>query len=534
MPSPGSYLVHCWNCLGEFDAAAAIWCSDDPKSPTKLCPFCLRCFCDASERYKQEFWRGAPHQLLDELQTLTGSKDRIGDILIRMKKLRTPDLLDGLVEQKATGKRLGEILVSRGLVAQDDIAAALKTQGVSPLADAQGTAYASSPVWENSEPAAIIEYILTLAATKGASDIQIEPQSNELSVRYRIDGFSFRVDPIPKRFQAAVTHKLFETFGLDRANASRPQSARVVRRLAKTDYDLVVQTLPTAQGVGAALKLVNRETFIKDFATLGLELEDQVRLTEELKGGFGLVLVSSPVYGGNITTSYAIMSFLAQSGRDVLSLESPIHWTLEGARQVEVETGPGGPRMEETLRSMLAVRPDAIFLSHLPDRTTAHMAAQLASSLLVLPTITAQSAAGAVANFVELGVPPQLLATCLSAVTCQRLVRVICRTCRQEAQAPAPQTLVHHGVSPEEASFLRFFKGRGCPACNTVGYRGRKAVFEVLPGSVEVRAALKSGLLTADLEAVAVGAGMRTIRGRCLELVQGGVTTFDEFVRLSV
>ena len=144
--------------------------------------------------------------------------------------------------------------------------------------------------------------------------------------------------------------------------------------------------------------------------------------------------------------------------------------------------------MDETLRSVLAVRPDAVMLSHVPDRTTALMATQLASSLLVLPSLTAQTAAGAVSAFVELGVPAPLLATCLSAVTCQRLVRTICRICRQPAEPPAPQTLAHHGLGADEAATLRFFKGRGCPTCNTVGYRGRRAVFEVMPGSPEVRA----------------------------------------------
>ena len=253
---------------------------------------------------------------------------------------------------------------------------------------------------------------------------------------------------------------------------------------------------------------------------------------EELRSGFGLALLSAPAFSGGITTAYSVMSFLVQTGRDVLSLESPIHWVLDGARQVEVETGPSGPKMDETLRSVLAVRPDAVMLSHVPDRTTALMATQLASSLLVLPTLTAQSAAGAVSAFVELGVPAPLLATCLSAVTCQRLVRTICRICRQPAEPPAPQTLSHHGLSPDEAATLRFFKGRGCPTCNTVGYRGRRAVFEVMPGSAEVRGALHHGLVGRELEAVAAGAGMRTLRDRCLDLVREGVTTFDEFARL--
>ena len=166
---PGTYLVSCWNCLGEFDAISAVWCSDDPKNPTKLCPFCLRCFCQATEEYKKEFWRNAPAPLLEELQTLTQSKDRLGSILIRMHRITTPQLLEALVEQQRSGKRLGELLVAGGYVTSEDIAAALRTQGQAPLADTKGIAYSASPVWEKSSPEAIIQYVLSLAARRGAS-----------------------------------------------------------------------------------------------------------------------------------------------------------------------------------------------------------------------------------------------------------------------------------------------------------------------------------------------------------------------------
>jgi type IV pilus assembly protein PilB len=532
MVGVGGYAVTCWNCLGEFDAVAAVWCSDDPKNPTKLCPFCLQCFCEASQKYKQEFWRKAPPLLHEELETLARSKDRMGDILIRMKKLKTPELLEALIEQKASGRRLGEILVSRRLVRQEDIDAALKSQGVNPLTDTQGLPYAASPVWENSDPQGIIDYLLNLAARKGASDIQLEPRAEDISVRYRIDGFSFRVDPIPKRFQAALTDTLLATFGIEPPVANRPILARVQRTLGDFEYDLVAQTVPTSHGTSASIKLVNRDTFLKDFATLGLEMEDRVRLTEELRPYFGLVLLSAPAFSGGITTSYAVMNFLAQAGRDVLSLESPIHFLLEGARQVAVEPGPQGLRMDETLRSVLAVRPDALMLSHVPERTTALMATQLASSLLVLPSVPAQSAAGALSAFVELGVPPLNLATCFSVATCQRLVRTLCRICRQQVEPPPSQMLARHGIVGEDAATLRFFRGRGCPSCNTVGYRGRRAVFEVMPGSPEVRTALGNGVAGRELQAVAAIAGMRTLRDRCLDLVREGVTSFDEFARL--
>ena len=527
-----TYLTTCWNCLGEFDALNAVWCSDDPKNPTKLCPFCFRCFCDASEKYKQEFWKRAPNRLVEEIQTLSRSKDRLGDILIRMKKLTTPQLLDILVEQKATGKRLGEILVDRKLVKPEDIQAALKSQGVNPLTDTVGAEYSSSPVWEQSGPDAIIQYILSLAARKGASDVHIEPTEDAVSVKYRIDGFFFRVDPIPKRFQPSLTQKLFEAFRLDPSKGNRPQMARSTGHLADTDFDLAAQTLPTAHGISATIKLINRATFIKDFSTLGLELEDRVRLLEELRSSFGLVLVTAPVFSGAGTTLYSIMSFLVQSQRDVVSLESPVHWPLEGARQVEVESDTRGLKVEETLRSVVAVRPEVILLSTIPDRATALLATQLASSVLVVAVLTGQTAGQGVSALLEMGVPPQLLAGSLAAVTCQRLVRQICKICSEPAEAPAPQTLAHHGINAEEASKLKFFRGKGCPTCNKVGYRGRRAIFEVMNGAPEVRAAIQNGLPAGEIEALAVGAGMKTLRSRCLSLVTQGITTFDEFAKL--
>lgn len=526
------YSTTCWNCLGDFDALNAVWCSDDAKNPTKLCPFCFHCFCDASERFKEEFWRHAPARLQDELATLHKSKDRLGDVLIRMKKITTPQLLEVLVEQKQTGKRLGEILIERGLVKAEDVSMALRSQGVSPLTDTLGVAYAASPVWEKSSPDAIIQYILNLAARKGASDVQIEPKDDAIAVKYRIDGFFFRVDPIPKHFQGTLTQKLFETFSLDPLRETKPQKSRITAQLADADYDLVVQTLPTAQGISATVKLINRATFIKDLTTLGLDIEDRVRLMEELKNSFGLVLITAPVFNGANTTAYSVMSYLVRGERDVVSLESPVYWTVEGVRQVQVEADGQAPRMEETLRSIVAVRPEVLILSTLPDRSTAMLATQLASSVLVVALLPAQTAAQGVIGLLQLGVPAQLLAGSLASVTCQRLVRQICKICRQPAEAPAPQTLAYHGIGPEEAAKLKFFRGQGCPSCNKVGYRGRRAIFEVLPGAPEIRSAIQNNLSAPEIEAVAVGTGMMTMRERCLQLIQEGVTTFEEFTRL--
>lgn len=529
---PENYLVACWNCLGDFDALAAVWCSDDPKNPTKLCPFCLRCFCAASEKYKQDFWREAPGRLREELQTLHRSPDRLGDILIRLKKLTTPQLLEALVEQRASGRKLGELLVERGFLRAEDIAEALRSQGGNPLTDTGGAAYASRPALENGDPAAVLQYLLTLAARKGASDLQLEPGDESVVVRYRIDGFSFRVDPLPKALHAGLMQHLCKRFGLEASALQTPQSRRITERLGDVDFDLVTQTLPTPAGASATIKLVNRATFIKDFSTLGLELEDRVRLLEELRGAFGLLLVSAPLFHGARTTAYSVMSFLVQAQRDVVALESPVQWPLEGARQMDVGVEPGAS--ERALRSALAVHPDVIVLSSVPDAASARLAAQVASSLLVVAVLPAPSAAHALNALMALGVTSAMLSECLVGVLCQRLVRQVCRVCRASAEPPAPQTLAHHGIGPQEAARLQFFKGRGCPSCNRVGYRGRRAIFELLGGAPEVRSALQNGVTGEALVALGVASGMRPLRTRCLDLVRAGITTFDEFTRLKL
>jgi type IV pilus assembly protein PilB len=188
--------------------------------------------------------------------------------------------------------------------------------------------------------------------------------------------------------------------------------------------------------------------------------------------------------------------------------------------------------MEQTLRSVIAVRPDVVMLSAIPDHATALLAAQLSTSLLLVATHPAQSAVQGLASLIELGVPTQLLGSTLAAVTGQRLVRVICRICCQPTDPPPMQTLLNNGISEEDAATLRYFKGRGCPSCNTVGYRGRRAVFEVLPGTPEVRHGIEEGLPPQELEAIGVIGGMQTMRERCLELIRTGITTFDEFSRL--
>jgi type II secretory ATPase GspE/PulE/Tfp pilus assembly ATPase PilB-like protein len=526
--SEESYIVACWNCTGDYDALTAVWCSDDPKNPTKLCPFCLHCFCNASEEYKKAFWRNAPTSLLEEVQALSRSKDRIGDILVRMKKVTIQQLLEILIDQKNSPKKLGELLVERGLVSQEDVESALKAQGVSTLKDTRGVAYAARPVWEQSTPDAVIQYILSLAVRRGASDVHLDPKEDSISIKFRIDGVFFRVDPIPKPVQPQITARLFEIFQLNALEETTPQRNRITTTINEIEFDLVIQTLPTTYGVSAIVKLINRSTFIKDFSALGIDIEDRVPLLESLGAPFGLILISAPPLNGAATTGYSILNHMAQSQRDVISLESPLFWPMDGIRQIDVDTRS----MEQALRSAIAVRPEVIMLSVIPDAATARLVVQLATSLLIVALLPAQGVGQAIMALQSMNVPLELLANGLTTITCQRLLRRVCAICRIEVEPPPGPTLALHGIDAVTAQGLRFFRGKGCPQCNKLGYRGRQAVFEVMAITTEIRGAILSGLSAVEIETLAAGEGMKPLRERCLDLVREGVTSFDEFVRL--
>jgi type IV pilus assembly protein PilB len=525
-----TYAVRCWNCLAEYDAAGAVWCSCDPRNPSKLCPFCFQCFCQAEEDYKQAFWAHAPPELLEEVATLKRSKDRLGEILIQNQRLTTPQLLEALAEQKKTGGLLGKILVQKGLVTQSDIDDALRYQGYKPLVDTHGQDVAGAAVTPTTAPSEVLAYLLKLGAKKGASDIHIEPNEEELTIKYRIDGFFYKVNPMPRTLLEPLLASIKATFKLEEDKDGHSMKGRMLTRLQERDYELVVLTLPTRQGPSATIKLIDRRHFIKNFTALGLGPAQQLALVKALDGPFGLVVVSAPAYNGAMTTCYSLMDHVAKSERKVVSLENPVQWQVPYVNQVEV--GPGtGLSFERALRSVVNVKPDVLFMLDLPDKVAASVACQLATSLLVVLTFPAFSAAEAVWRLFEFGVPPSLVSQSLSLVMCQRLVRRICTICREGGVAADPTKVAPYGITPDEARNLRLFRGKGCPSCNRIGYRRRKGVFEQLILDRSLRDLIAQRPSPTQLEASAREGGMETLRERCLRDVREGTTSLDEFIR---
>jgi type IV pilus assembly protein PilB len=524
------YSIRCWNCLSDYDAVSAVWCSCDPKNPTKLCPYCFQCFCQADETYKDQFWGQAPQELKDEIATLKKTKDRLGEILIQNQKVTTPELLEALAEQRKTGGLLGKILIEKGLVTQNDIDEALRYQGYKPLVDTQGQDFNPQPDVASTTPHEVLKYLLTLGAKKGASDVHIEPLEDELTIKYRIDGFFYRINPLPRHMLEPLLRDVGNLFHLDGPTDGLPQRARLLTQIEERDYELILQTLPTRAGTSATIKLIDRRTFLKNFTALGLGPAEQLALTRALDAHFGMVIVSAPAFNGAITTCYSMMDHVAKSDRKVVSLETPVQWQIPYVNQIEVRP-QAGLSLEDALRSVMSVKPDVLFVFELTDKNAAGLVSQLATSLLVVVSFPAFSAAEAVWRLYELGVPPSLLGQSLSMVLCQRLVRKICTICREGGGVADPKKLAPYGVSIEEARALKLYRGRGCPTCNKLGYRRRKGIFEQMIVDRSLREQIAQRLPPPELQAAACLLGMETLRDRCLRDVREGVTSIDEFIR---
>ena len=291
-----------------------------------------------------------------------------------------------------------------------------------------------------------------------------------------------------------------------------------------------MQTLPTRLGTSVTIKLVDRRFFLKNFTALGLTPADQLFLVRALDAPSGLIMVTSPPYNGAMTTSYSLMDHVAKSERRVVSIERSIQWEVPYVHQMEVNQDKGLD-FAAALRSVASIKPDVVFILELNDRATANLACQLATTLLVITTFPAFGASESVYRFLELGVPASLLSRGLSLVMNQRLVRRLCPQCRDEgAQADAAK-LGPYGISAQEAKTLTLYQGQGCAECNRLGYRRRKGLYELLVVEQGFKSKLSTNPSLSQIEVVARGAGMETLRERCLKEVTAGVTSLDEFIR---
>ncbi|MBV5257620.1 type II/IV secretion system protein [Synechococcus moorigangaii CMS01] len=394
----------------------------------------------------------------------------------------------------------------------------------------------------------LVNKILLKALQEGASDIHIEPQENDLRVRFRKDGvLQYAFDPLPKRIIPAVSARFKIMADLDIAERRSPQDGRIRRVFKGRKVDFRVNSLPSRYGEKIVLRILDNSS-----TQLGLDLlitnEDILQQVREMaQRPFGLILVTGPTGSGKSTTLYSILAERNEPGINISTAEDPIEYTLPGITQVQV-IREKGMDFASILRAFLRQDPDVILVGETRDKETAKTAIEAAlTGHLVLTTLHTNDAPGAIARLDEMGIEPFMVSGALLGVLAQRLMRRVCGECRLPYQ-PTIEELARYGISSSESGQLTVYRansltpeqiqiakdaGALCPKCGGSGYKGRVGVYEFMQNSEEIERLINSGATTDMIKEVAVQQGMLSILAYSLELVKDGYTTFEEVDRVT-
>jgi len=374
----------------------------------------------------------------------------------------------------------------------------------------------------------LINAILLQAVRESVSDVHIETEERRLVVRFRIDGVLREVLAPPRSLAPLLVSRIKVMARLDIAEKRNPHDGRVTLRIGGMDVDVRVSTIPTQHGERVVLRLLDRNTSGLDLGHLGMEAEDLAALRRMIQRPHGIVLVTGPTGSGKTTTLYAALTELNDRKRNIMTVEDPVEYALDGVGQMQVNS-----RIDLTfargLRAILRQDPDVIMVGEIRDHETAEVAVRSSmTGHLVLSTLHTNSAVGSVTRLVDMGVERYLLAPMLTGLIAQRLVRRLCPTCRQEDVATAADAELTSGAVPVGS---RVFRPVGCPECRTDGYRGRTGLYEVIEIDPAFQAMVHDGVSEADLVRHA-RTSSRSILDDGAAKVASGQTSVAEVVRV--
>jgi len=379
----------------------------------------------------------------------------------------------------------------------------------------------------------LVNLILSDAIKKGASDIHIEPYEKSFRVRYRIDGVLHKVMDPPRKLQAAITSRVKIMSQLDIAERRLPQDGRIKLKTAKgKEMDFRVSSIPTIYGEKIVLRLLDKDSLQVDMTKLGFEPEQLKDFRDAIHMPYGMVLLTGPTGSGKTTTLYSALTELNQISENVSTAEDPVEYTLKGINQVQMHEAIG-LNFAAALRSFLRQDPDIIMVGEIRDFETAEIAVKAAlTGHLVLSTLHTNDAPSSVNRLLNMGIEPFLVIASCNLMAAQRLVRKVCTGCRENIEI-SPQVLIDIGMTEEEANSFTPTKGSGCMKCSRTGYKGRLAVYEVMPLREEIREFVLNGASTTEIKREAMRLGMRTMRMTGLKKLREGVTSLDEVVRVT-
>ena len=380
----------------------------------------------------------------------------------------------------------------------------------------------------------LVNAIFSDALKKRASDIHIEPYEKIFRVRFRIDGVLHEILQPPASLKAAVVSRIKVMASLDIAERRLPQDGRIKIKLGPgADIALRVSVLPTLFGEKVVMRILDKSNLQLNMEKLGFEPQALKDFREAIYKPYGMVLVTGPTGSGKTTSLYSALTELNKVTTNISTAEDPVEYNLVGINQVQINDDIG-LSFASALRSFLRQDPDIVMVGEIRDFETAEIGVKAAlTGHLVLSTLHTNDAPSTINRMLNMGVERFLVSSSVNLVMAQRLVRSICSKCKDSATV-SPQTLIDLGVSSDAVESYECAEGVGCPECGMTGYRGRIAVYEVMPMNEEVRSLILDGSPANELKHTAIRLGMKTLRQSALTKVQEGVTTIAEVARVTM
>lgn len=370
--------------------------------------------------------------------------------------------------------------------------------------------------------------LLSRAISMRASDIHIEPQQRRVRVRFRVDGLLQEVMTVPKDLQHPLVSRIKIMASLDIAERRVPQDGRCTLISQQGSFDFRVSTFPSVFGENVVIRILDKQTAMIDLQKLGMADTPRDKLRQRLEEPQGLVLVTGPTGSGKTTTLYASLHYLNTIIRNIITIEDPVEYQLDGIIQGNVNP-KAGITFAAGLRSILRQDPDVILVGEIRDEETASIAVESAlTGHLVLSSIHANDAASSVTRLIDMGVEPFLLGSSLSCCVAQRLLRSCCTKCL-EVYEPDTDVLKQLGLPTD----FEYKRGKGCEACSKTGYRGRIGAFELLEISPQIRKMILAGRHATEIRDFAMTQGMQTLREDATRRILEGVTTVEEVMRVT-
>lgn len=376
----------------------------------------------------------------------------------------------------------------------------------------------------------LVNMIILKAIQEKASDIHIEPGEEELKTRLRVDGMLHEITSPPKHLQSAIISRIKIMAELDIAERRIPQDGRFTIKMEGKQIDVRVSSVPTIYGENVVLRLLDASSAVMGLDELGFSKDVLEKFDKLVHRPHGIILVTGPTGSGKTTTLYAALNKINTVEKNIITIEDPVEYKLEGIRQIQIN-----PKVDLTfangLRSILRQDPNVIMVGEMRDRETAEIAIQAAlTGHLVFSTLHTNDAPGAITRMIDMGVEPFLVSSSVIGVLAQRLVRVICKECK-EKYTPTKEELKDIGLA--QAERIDFYRGKGCASCMSTGYKGRIGIYELMIPDEKIRNAVISKSTTDDIRKLAKAAGMITLKEDGIQKIKAGLTTVEEVLRVT-